>query len=204
MDYNEIYYDKKIENKIDEFKRKQKSNNLESRDFMNLFDCLNLYAKKYNVDKNLWFNIKDKLLSIDFYYENFVTPGTVLLDTLTIIKQLEVLTKAYQLKWQRDFSPLVIGICINLHATSQVEIDEYEHEKKRFNIYNTFLNDMKSIIVASTLLKLTDEEAACLTYYNHLYDSDIEELMKHYPNVFYVHYAYEYAKFQNFLETNHK
>ena len=217
MSKSNINYDKKINQKIVNFLNKKIDNSLEACDYLNLFDCLNLYAMKYELDKYEWFRIKDSLFKMKFYFAkasrnyhcNF--DGGLLIHTLNIIQCLEHLTKVNNLKWCHKRSPFIVGLCHDLCKATQYELnvdlidtqpqhyidtDNIDNHDIEVDLYNG--HGSKSAMIASTMLILTKEELACIRYHMGQYSNETQKdeaddvfhkAMNYYPNVFWTHVA---------------
>lgn len=114
-------------------------------------------------------------------------------------KALAVMTEKLGLLWERDNykSPWIVGLLHDLCKCDAYEVkpvigvyyDEWKHVDK------TLLkgHGEKSVMVASTLMKLTMEEVLCIRYHMGAYMTDdwnqYDLAIKKYPNVLYTHTA---------------
>lgn len=104
------------------------------------------------------------------------------------------LTRQNDLKWERPESPYLIGIFHDL-----CKIDSYYSEDygQTFQ-YNTDTllkgHGEKSVMLLSTLTRLTEEEVACIRYHMGAFTdkeqwSDYTRAIHRYPNVLWTHHA---------------
>lgn len=104
------------------------------------------------------------------------------------------LTDQLNLHWQRPESPYLVGMLHDLCKADQYQYDgfsrEWTHKK------NLVLNGHgdKSVILAQTLVDLTDEEILCIRWHMGAYDdkenwNNLGAAIEQYPNVLYSHTA---------------
>ena len=116
-----------------------------------------------------------------------------------VMHQLIALTERNELSWQREESPHLVGIFHDL-----CKIDNYEENYRRDEIgeapylynNNTLLKGHgdKSVMLLSTLFKLTEEEVACIRYHMGAFTekeqwNDYTRAIHVYPNVLWTHHA---------------
>lgn len=125
--------------------------------------------------------------------------------SLAVMEQLVALTEHNQLEWQRPESPYIVGIFHDL-----CKIDNYRHpnlgiEANGFPIpdtdhweYNPNAllkgHGEKSVMLLSTMTKLTEEEVACIRYHMGAFTdkeewSDYTRAIHRFPNVLWTHHA---------------
>ena len=109
-----------------------------------------------------------------------------------VAKTLMDLTTQNKLDWSRPESPAIIGLFHDICKT-----DDYvnygsgwEHRKDAF--YKG--HGDKSVILLSSIIKLTHEEAACIRYHMGAFTDkeqwkDYTNAIKYYPNVLWTHHA---------------
>lgn len=116
--------------------------------------------------------------------------------SMNVTSRLVDITKSNQLRWRREESPRIVGMFHDL-----CKVDDY----KRINVY---VDDMwehnddslfkghgeKSVMILSTLMRLTEEEVACIRYHMGAYTdksewNDYNRAVKRYPNVLWTHHA---------------
>ncbi len=125
-----------------------------------------------------------------------------------VAKTLCDLTVANNLKWERPESPLIVGMFHDV-----CKIDQYRHPKvaesvsfaDKFDIYdensweynpNTLFKGHgdKSVIMLASLMKLTEEEAACIRYHMGAFCdreqwNDYTRAVHMFSNVLWTHHA---------------
>lgn len=109
-----------------------------------------------------------------------------------VTQTLWKLTKDNSLKWDRPESPLIVGMFHDLCKT-----DSY---KANFDGW-TYNNDTilkghgdKSVMMLASLMKLTEEEVACIRYHMGAFVkqdewNDYTRAVRSYPNVLWTHHA---------------
>ncbi len=110
----------------------------------------------------------------------------------SVTEALVELTRNNNLKWQHERSPWVVGMFHDL-----CKCDSYKEVNGVYQ-YNTDTllsgHGDKSVMIASTLLKLTEEEVMCIRYHMGAF-TEKEEWNKYtgaihsYPNVLWTHQA---------------
>lgn len=115
--------------------------------------------------------------------------------SLEVAKALMDLTDKLNLKWDRQSSPLVIGLFHDLCKCDNYVFDR-ESNKYIFNQDVILLgHGDKSVIMLQRLLPLTDEEIACIRWHMGAYETDTKmwnyygQAIEKYPNVLYTHMA---------------
>lgn len=123
------------------------------------------------------------------YHLNY--KGGLFEHSLNVAKQLENLTAANNLVWQRPESPFIIGMFHDL-----CKHDAYEFDGSAW-LYN---NDQmikghgdKSIMLLSQFMTLTEEEILCIRYHMGAYEKEswdqYDKAIRKYPNVLWTHQA---------------
>lgn len=125
------------------------------------------------------------------YHGNY--PGGLFDHSFAVTKTLLSLTERLELKWKRPQSPYLIGMLHDL-----CKCDNYIRKPDDTYEYNTGLtltgHGDKSVIMAQSLLHLTDEEILCIRWHMGAYDSKENwnaygAAIEQYPNVLYTHTA---------------
>lgn len=149
--------------------------------------------------KHLGEELTDYLLESGFlekpasisYHGNY--PGGLFDHSESVAQVLADLTEKLGLIWERPESPYIVGFCHDL-----CKLDDYVNDvfKDSF-VHNPdkllFGHGDKSVIMALTQIKLTDEEMYCILYHMGAYETDkwdgFSRAIKNYPNVLYTHTA---------------
>lgn len=115
--------------------------------------------------------------------------------SLEVAKALVDLTDKLNLKWDRQSSPLVIGL---FHDLCKCDNYIFDRESNKY-IFNQDMiipgHGDKSVIMLQQLLPLTDEEIACIRWHMGAYETDTKmwnyygQAIEKYPNVLYTHMA---------------
>lgn len=115
--------------------------------------------------------------------------------SLEMAKALMDLTDKLNLKWDRQSSPLVIGL---FHDLCKCDNYVFDRESNKY-IFNQDVilpgHGDKSVIMLQQLLPLTDEEIACIRWHMGAYETDTKmwnyygQAIEKYPNVLYTHMA---------------
>lgn len=113
--------------------------------------------------------------------------------SLKVMDNLMDLTERMGLVWQREESPYIIGMFHDLCKCDQYERDDdgkWQYRK------DTLLkgHGVKSAMLAGTLLTLTEEEVACITYHMGAFVdkeewADYTRAIHMWPNVLWTHTA---------------
>lgn len=112
-----------------------------------------------------------------------------------VTQTLWKLTKDNNLKWERTESPLIVGMFHDL-----CKIDSYVHpelntDKWEYNLNTLFTgHGVKSVMILASLMKLTEEETACICYHMGAFTpkeewSNYTRAIHRYPNVLWTHHA---------------
>lgn len=126
------------------------------------------------------------------YHGNY--EGGLFDHSFIVMNVLVDLTKQNNLQWQREESPYIIGMFHDLCKVNQYKPSdgEYPYEYRTDTLLKG--HGDKSVMVASTLLQLTEEEMLCIRYHMgafvekeewNLYTGAIHR----YPNVLWTHHA---------------
>ena len=127
------------------------------------------------------------------YHGNY--PGGLFDHSFAVTKTLLSLTERLELKWKRPQSPYLIGMLHDL-----CKCDNYIRKPDDTYEYNTGLtltgHGDKSVIMAQSLLHLTDEEILCIRWHMGAYDTaartdlrDLSAAMDATPWVWRLHEA---------------
>ena len=111
-----------------------------------------------------------------------------------VATELINLTERLGLKWEREESPVIIGLYHDLcKCGSYIKNEDGTYK------YNTDQiipgHGEKSIIIAQKYIELTDEEIACIRWHMGAYETDTKmwdyygRAIEKYPNVLYTHTA---------------
>lgn len=109
-----------------------------------------------------------------------------------VAQTLWKLTKDNNLKWERPESPLIVGIFHDLCKT-----DSYKSDMAGWTYNNDTLlkgHGVKSVMMLASLMKLTEEEVACIRYHMGAFTAqdewnDYTRAVHRYPNVLWTHHA---------------
>lgn len=131
--------------------------------------------------------------------------GGLFAHSLAVMEQLVELTERNHLEWQRPESPYIVGIfhdlckidnyrhpnlCIKANGVPIPDTNHWEHDP------NALLkgHGEKSVMLLSTMTKLTEEEVACIRYHMGAFCdkeewSDYTRAIHRFPNVLWTHHA---------------
>lgn len=124
------------------------------------------------------------------YHGNY--EGGLFDHSYSVMKNLVSLTERNGLKWQRPESPLIVGMFHDL-----CKIDQYKEKAPGYE-YNTETllkgHGDKSVMLLSSLMKLTEEEILCIRYHMGAFTdkeewSDYTRAIHKYENVLWTHHA---------------
>lgn len=103
------------------------------------------------------------------------------------------LTKQLDLVWSRDESPWIVGL---FHDLCKVDAYRYDGPNSpKYSHADTILkgHGEKSVMIASTLLRLTEEEVYCIRFhmgaFNHEEMNEYSRAVEKFPNVLWTHTA---------------
>lgn len=131
------------------------------------------------------------------YHGNY--PGGLYEHSLTVTQSLMKLTDKLNLTWEREASPLIVGLFHDL-----CKIDAYEElpvlkdDPAAYKHSSAPVIDghgEKSIIYLQQYIDLTEEEIACIRWHMGAYERDTskweyyDRAIRKYPNVLYTHTA---------------
>ena len=133
------------------------------------------------------------------YHGNYA--GGLFDHSFAVMNFLVELSAKNNLKWQRAESPFIVGIFHDLCKIDQYQIDNTtpytvgeptRYEYKKNTMYKG--HGDKSVILLSALMKLTEEEIACIRYHmgafvNKEEWNDYTGAIHIYPNVLWTHQA---------------
>lgn len=149
--------------------------------------------------KQLFGEETEKKIEESGYYEapastkyHLAIPGGLLIHSYNVMSNLCFLTDRLELKWQKNYSPILVGL---LHDFCKV--DQYLKVDDHYVYNNSALpgHGDKSIMLLERLsISLTDEERACIRW--HMGSFDIKDnwhrytdAIHAYNNVLYTHVA---------------
>lgn len=109
-----------------------------------------------------------------------------------VAMELGRLTEDNNLKWERPESPLIVGMFHDLCKT-----DSYKSDMAGWTYNNDTLlkgHGVKSVMMLASLMKLTEEEVACIRYHMGAFTdkeewNDYTRAVHRYPNVLWTHHA---------------
>ena len=112
--------------------------------------------------------------------------------SLSVMKNLIMLTDKLELEWKRIESPFIVGMFHDLCKIDQYEIKDNGVIKWRKSDLSG--HGDKSVVMLSKLMFLTDEEMKCIRYHMGAFTDqeewkDYTEAIHQYPNVLFVHTA---------------
>ena len=120
--------------------------------------------------------------------------------SLAVCDYLLELTRHNNLKWEREESPVIVGLFHDLckmdNYNRKVELEsQFSDALYGYNKDTLFTgHGMKSAVIAGSLLRLTEEELACIVYHMGAFTESAEwknytRAIKRYPNVLWTHQA---------------
>lgn len=119
--------------------------------------------------------------------------------SLMVMETLVKLTEDNCLKWDRPESPYIVGFFHDLCKTDQYERNPKAGEPgQNAYLFNTATlykgHGDKSLMMLSSMTKLTEEEAACIRYHMGAYTEKEEwefygRAIERFPNVLWTHHA---------------
>lgn len=132
------------------------------------------------------------------HHGNYV--GGLAEHSLAVCDYLLDLTRYNNLKWERRDSPVIVGLFHDLckmdNYNRKVELEsQFSGPLYGYNKNTLFTgHGMKSAVIAGSLLKLTEEELACIVYHMGAFTESAEwknytGAVKRYPNVLWTHQA---------------
>ena len=119
--------------------------------------------------------------------------GDLLKHSIEVAKQLNWITKRLGLKWEREESPILVGL---LHDVCKCDDYIFSNNKWDYNP-NKIMNGHgdKSVMMLAGHIRLTEEEMYCIRFHMGSFSSSKEEwnyyskAVNKYPNVLYTHTA---------------
>lgn len=160
---------------------------------------------KVEIEKLVEMGFFDAPASISHHGNN---PGGLFEHSFKVAEILNTLTKQNQLKWQRPESPAIIGFmhdlckCDNYVCVVDEEpIELFGGQTKGGKVHWEHNPEPqfaghgdKSVMMASTLLQLTEEEMFCIRYHMGAFTDKAEwayytRAIHQFPNVLWVHHA---------------
>ena len=142
--------------------------------------------------------IVNKLEALDFFTApasaifHGAHPGGLAVHSLNVARKLEEFTEQGAIKWQRERSPYIVGLFHDL-----CKYDQYVKKRELVYEYNNKRllegHGEKSVMIASTILQLTEEEMLCIRYHMGAYQKEdwpgYDLAIKKYEGVLYTHTA---------------
>lgn len=129
------------------------------------------------------------------YHGNY--PGGLAEHSLTVAKNLLMLTEKLNLKWDNPGSPFVVGLLHDVCKMDQYKLtgieNGYQYAYANDSIYSH--HGEKSICMLASCVTLTPEEIACIRWHMGAYETDTNEwkyygnAIQKYPNVLWTHTA---------------
>ena len=127
--------------------------------------------------------------------------GGLYVHSCNVTRRLQDLTYNLDLTWQREESPLIVGMFHDL-----CKIDAYMQEIESFTPTGEFITRWKhdddvlikghgdkSVMLLSQFMTLTEEEMLCIRYHMGAYETkdwqQFDRAIRKYPNVLYTHTA---------------
>lgn len=144
-------------------------------------------------------NIVEKLAGIGYFDEpasvkrHGAYEGGLFMHSYQVALELMKLTERNRLEWQRKESPFIVGVFHDLCKTDFYEKDENGlYTYKKDTLFQG--HGEKSVMIASTIMQLTEEEAACICYHMGAFRQedqwkDYTNAIHAYPNVLWTHTA---------------
>ena len=119
-------------------------------------------------------------------------PGGLFDHSFNVTMSLVAITKQMGLVWERPESPWIIGLLHDLCKADQYNQTPAGYEWRKDTLFAG--HGTKSVVLASTLLKLTEEEVACIVYHMGAFTeqeewSNYTRAVHKYPNVLWTHTA---------------
>ena len=159
---------------------------------------LNTPSISFNSDmeKLFWYIESEGFLELPASLSHHLnSKGGLLIHSVNVADALLDLTDKLDLKWERDESPIIVGL---FHDLCKLEfyVAEPSGDKFRHNDYPTYNfggHGILSVFLAQKFIKFTDEEAHCIRFHMGAYEqkdwSAFDLAIKKYPNVLYTHTA---------------
>lgn len=115
--------------------------------------------------------------------------------SLEVAKQLVNLTDKLGLKWEKSKAPHIVGMFHDLCKCDNYAVD-FETGKYKYN-QDLIIpgHGEKSVIMLQKLMKISDEEIACIRWHMGAFENDPKmwdyygRAIEKYPNVLYTHTA---------------
>lgn len=123
-------------------------------------------------------------------------PGGLYDHSRAVCARLIELTRLNSLRWQREESPFIIGMFHDLCKCDQYIASSEENGEITYT-YNTNTplkgHAPKSIMVATQITSLTEEEVLCIRFHMGAYETDdwdgFDKAIRKYQNVLWTHLA---------------
>lgn len=135
------------------------------------------------------------------YHGNYT--GGLFDHSFAVATALVDLTKRLELKWEREESPYIVGMFHDLCKTkcycleTEAFVENYLGEKHWKHRDDVLMPDhgALSVILAESIIRLTNEEIACIRWHMGAFEKDLKlwdyygRAIEQYPNVLYSHTA---------------
>ena len=119
--------------------------------------------------------------------------GDLFLHSKNVARELKRITDACGIKWQNPRSPILVGYFHDLCKCDQYEWDPQESRWEWRKEQLLRGHGDKSVMLASTLCQLTEEEMLCIRYHMGAYNTDdwdgFDRAIKKYETVLWTHTA---------------
>ena len=120
--------------------------------------------------------------------------------SLAVTKKLLDITKRFNLQWQNERSPYIVGMFHDLckidNYKFEVEVDTITTWKKNENVILSGHGE-KSVMMLSQWYRLTEEEVLCIRYHMGAYETkdweQFDKAIRRYETVLWTHTADMYA-----------
>ncbi len=150
------------------------------------FEILDAKAYDYLVDGGFL-----KAPASTRYHGNY--EGGLFDHSYEVVSALTRLTEKLDLKWSRAESPWIVGL---FHDLCKVDAYRYDGPNSpKYSHADTILkgHGEKSVMITSTLLRLTEEEVYCIRFhmgaFNHEEMNEYSRAVEKFPNVLWTHTA---------------
>lgn len=112
-----------------------------------------------------------------------------------VVEELEDMTDNLGLQWSRPESPRIVGMFHDLCKIDRYELNPDPASPDKFRYTDPIIkgHGEKSVMLASQLLTLTEEEMYCIRFHMGAFSGDdipfYSRAVEKYPNVLYTHTA---------------
>lgn len=117
--------------------------------------------------------------------------------SITVASQLVTITNRMGLEWKESRSPLLVGLLHDICKVDQYVVKDFVDDRTLYEFdKHTFYKGHgdKSVMMLASMLKLTNEEVACIRYHMGAFTDSTEwefysRAVKAFPNVLWTHTA---------------